>query len=91
MAAIIHSDPRVADRRLRQYFNSQRSQWVNIVRAAVAARAGCTDNDAKAAPGFYAWNAATAEMRRTFLKEGWERGNDDGIESIINRGIGRPS
>ena len=28
-------------------------------------------------------------MRRTFLKEGWERGNDNSINFIINRGIGK--
>lgn len=85
MAALIHTDPRIVDRRLKQYFNSTRDQWIGMVKAAVAARAGCTENDARSAGGFYAWNAATAEGRRVFLREGWDKGDDEGIETIINR------
>jgi hypothetical protein len=84
MPALIHSDPRICDRRLRQYFNSTVDQWIDIVKAAVAARASCTENDAKAAPGFYAWNAALARSRMIFRREGWERGDHDGIETIWN-------
>lgn len=88
MAAILHTDQRVVDRRLRQIFNSTRDQWVKVVTAAVAARAGRTDDDAKAAPGFYAWNAGTAELRRVFCREGYERGDEDGVETVINRELG---
>jgi hypothetical protein len=84
MPALIHSDLRTIDRRLSQYFNSTRDQWIDIVRAAVAARAGCTENDARSAPGFYAWNAATARSRQIFRREGWEKGDHDGIETIWN-------
>lgn len=89
MAAIIHSERRIADRRLKQYFDSDRSDWINVVKAAVAARAGRTEDDAKAAAGFYAWNAGTAEMRRIFRKLGWEKGDHGGIETIINSGLGK--
>lgn len=51
MTAIIYSDRRTADHRLSQYFNSTRSQWIDIVKAAVAARARCTDDSPKSAPG----------------------------------------
>lgn len=89
MAATIHSDRRLVDRRLKQYFDSERSDWISVVKAAVAARAGRTEDDAKAAAGFYAWNAGTAEMRRIFRKLGWEKGDHGGIETIANPSLGK--
>jgi len=84
MAALIHSDRRTADRRLRQYFSSTRDQWIAVVKAAVAARARCTEDNAKSAPGFHAWDAATARSRQIFRREGWDRGDHNGIEVIVN-------
>ena len=84
MVAIVYAEQRQADRRLRQYFNSTPNQWVKVVQAAVSARARCNENDAKAAPGFYAWTAATARSRVIFGREGWERGEHNGIETIFN-------
>lgn len=87
MAAIIHSDPRTVDRRLSQYFNSTRDQWIEIVKAAVAARARCTDDSPKSAPGYYAWEAATTRSRQMFRREGWEKGEENGIETIVNHAL----
>lgn len=84
MAALIHAEPRICDRRLRQYFNSTRDQWIEIVKAAVAARARCTDNNAKSAPGYYAWDAGTVRARQIFRREGWQKGDHNGIETIWN-------
>jgi hypothetical protein len=84
MTALIHTEPREADRRLAQYFNSTRSQWIEIIKANVAARGGCTANNAKSAPGFYAWDGGIRRMREIFCKEGWENGDEDGIETIVN-------
>jgi hypothetical protein len=84
MAATIHRDRRTVDRRLNQYFNSRRGQWVEIVKVAVAARARCTADNARSAPGYYAWDAATARMRQIFCREGWQRGDHNGIETIVN-------
>lgn len=84
MVAIIHDERRTADRRLSQYFNSTREQWIEVVKAAVAARARCTADNSAAAPGFYAWDAATARCRQIFRREGWQKGNFTGIETIIN-------
>lgn len=85
MTAVIHTERRAAARRLSQLFNSDRSQWIEIVKAAVAARARCTDDGPKSAPGYYAWAAGTARMRQMFRREGWERGDENGIETIVNR------
>lgn len=85
MAALIHSEPRECDRRLGQYFNSSKDQWIDVVKAAVAARAACTDDNPLSAPGFRAWDAGTARMRRIFRKEGWEKDDTDGVPSIVHR------
>ncbi len=87
MTAIIHSDPRTVDRRLSRYFNSTRDQWVEIVKASVAARARCTDDSPKSAPGYYAWEAATTRSRQIFRRKGWEKGEENGIETIVNHGL----
>jgi hypothetical protein len=84
MTAIVHAERRAVDRRLSQLFNSTRDQWIEIVKAAVAARARCTDDGPKSAPGYYAWAAGTTRMRQMFRREGWERGDENGIETIAN-------
>jgi hypothetical protein len=84
MVSIIHTERREIDRRLAQYFDSTREQWIEIVTAMVAARGGCTANNAKSAPGFYAWDAGVRRMREIFGKEGWENGDEEGIETVIN-------
>src|SRR4051812_42329090 len=84
MVAIIHDQPREIDRRLAQYFNSTRQQWIEIVMAMVAARGSCTANNAKSAPGYYAWDNGVNRMRHIFGKEGWENGCEDGIETIVH-------
>jgi len=87
MTAIIHSDPRTVDRRLSQYFNSTQDQWIDIVKVAVAARARCTDDFPKSAPGYYAWESATTRSRQIFRREGWHKGEEEGIETIVNHDL----
>ena len=89
MAATIHRDPRIVDRRLSQYFNSRREQWIDIVKEAVRARAACTDDHAKSAPGYHAWDAGTARLRQVFRPEGWQRGDHNGIETIVSHDFKR--
>ncbi|MEA2834393.1 MAG: hypothetical protein QOG66_2595 [Methylobacteriaceae bacterium] len=84
MAAVIHDQPREIDRRLAQYFNSTRDQWLDVIKAIVAARGACTDNNAKSAPGFHAWDAGVKRMREIFRREGWEKGDEDGVETIVH-------
>jgi hypothetical protein len=85
VAAIIHKESRIVDRRLKQYFASDRYQWIEVVKAAVAARAGCTAHYPKASPGFYAWSGGMARMRQMFCREGYESSTQDGVETILNR------
>lgn len=89
MVAIIYETERDCDRRLAQYFNSTRNQWIDIVKAVVAARGSCTDHNPKASPGYLAWDAGITRMRQIFCREGWEAGDDNGVELIINRDFRR--
>lgn len=84
MVAVIHDQPREIDRRLAQYFNSTREQWIDVVRAMVAGRGACTANNSKSAPGYYAWDNGIYRMRHIFGKEGWKNGCEGGIETIVH-------
>lgn len=84
MAALIYDQPREIDRRLSQYFNSTRDQWIEVVKAMVAGRGGCTTNNSKSAPGYYSWDSGIFRMRHIFGKEGWINGCEDGVETIVS-------
>lgn len=89
MAAAIYQEVRECDRRLSQYFNSTKAQWVDIVKAMVAARGSCTSHNPKASPGYLAWDAGITRMRQIFCREGWESSDDNGVELIVNRDFRR--
>jgi hypothetical protein len=85
MTAVIHYERPIVDRRLQQYFNSTRSQWIEIVAAAIAARARATDDSPISSAGYYAWAAATTRARQMFRREGWIKGYENGVETIDHR------
>ena len=85
MTAEIHRDPRIVDRRLRQYFDTDRQQLIEIIKASVAARAQSTDDSPVSAASYYAWAAATMRLRQIFRRTGWEKGYENGIETVIER------
>lgn len=87
MTTEIHSDPRIVDRRLRQYFDTNRQQLIEIVKAAVAARAQSTDDSPRSAASYFAWAAATTRLRQMFRRMGWDKGDENGIETVINHGL----
>jgi hypothetical protein len=87
MASVIYDDPRAVARILRQNFWSDLGQWVEVVKAAVAARGGCTDDFPKSAPGYHAWSHGTARMRQLFRREGWTKGDFEGIETIVHHDL----
>ena len=84
MTTLIVREPRLVDRRLRQEFDTNRQTLVEIVAVAVAARARCTADSPRSAGSFYAWAAATTRLRQVFRPQGWDIGNEDGIETVVN-------
>ncbi|WP_261335804.1 hypothetical protein [Rhizobium leguminosarum] len=89
MAAVIYQEARECDRRLSQYFNSNQSQWIDIVKAMVAARGSCTAHNPKASAGYFAWDAGITRMRQMFCREGWNASDESGVELITNHDFRR--
>ena len=81
MPALIHAEPDDADRRLKALLLN-RDALIEVVKACVAARSGCTDNDVQSAPGTVAWHAAVRRLRELYRTQGWEKANLEGIEGI---------
>ena len=82
MPTVIRAEPWDRDRRLAD-LGLDRERLIEVVKDMVAARAGCTINDAKSAPGYSAWNAGVKGLRLQYLRdEGWERETLNGIETI---------
>ena len=84
MTAIVLRDPKLVDRRLRQEFGVDTECLVEIVRAAVAARAQSTDDSPRSAGAYYAWSAATTRMRQLFRPQGWYKNDANGIETVVD-------
>ena len=84
MTTLIVHEPRQVERRLRQEFGTNRRTLIDIVAVAVAARARCTTNSPRSAGSYYAWAAATTRLRQVFRPEGWDKGDGDGIETVVN-------
>ena len=85
MASVIHAARWERNHRLRE-LGCEYEDLIEVVRAGVAGRAGCTANDPISAPGYEAWRFGTRCLRERFLrKEGWESDNTLNIESIVHR------
>jgi hypothetical protein len=66
----------------------QRWGLLEAVRAAVAGRAGATDNDARSAAGYGAWNSPTRRLREVYREfKGWEKFEENGVEGILNHNL----
>ena len=49
----------------------------------ISGRGNCTANNAKSAPGYYAWDYGTRRSREIF-RDDWEPFEQSGVEGIIN-------
>ena len=82
MTTTIVRDPRLVDRRLQREFGTDRQCLVRIVKAAVAARAQANDDAPRSAASYYAWAEATTMLRQLFRRQGWDRNDQNGIETV---------
>lgn len=89
MATVVHDTPWECRKLLRSYFGCDRDDLLEVVKAMVAARSGCTANNSKSAPGYYAWDGGIARMREVFLPKGWIADEENGVELIINKDLGK--
>jgi hypothetical protein len=89
---IIRSEEWDRSKRLRELglvlptFVDPRQGLLDAVRASVAGRAGATDNNARSAAGYNAWDFPTRRLREIYRGfNGWEKFEENGVEGIINR------
>ncbi len=90
-ATVIRSEEWDRNTRIRQLglvlagHDDPRWGLLEVVRAAVAGRAGSTGNDARAVAGFNAWSFPTRRLRELYRgHQGWDAFETNGVEGIIN-------
>jgi hypothetical protein len=90
-ATIIRAEEWDRNKRLRELglvlpaFPEPRWGLLEGVRAAVGGRADATDNDARSAAGYNAWNYSTRRLRQVYRGfGGWEAFEENGVEGIRN-------
>jgi hypothetical protein len=90
-ATIILAEERDRNRRLRELGlvlpGNADPRWglLEAIRAAIAGRAGTTDNDARSVPGYNAWSFPTRRLREVYRGFGsWDKFEENGVEGIIN-------
>lgn len=90
-ATIIYVNDWDRSKRLRELVlalpDHEDARWglLEAVRAAVAGRAGATDNDSRSAPGYNAWNSPVRRLREVYRgANDWEKFEEDGVEGIVN-------
>ena len=88
---IIRSEEWDRNKRLRQLglvlpaFPDPRHGLLEAVRAAVAGRAGTTDNNSRSAAGYNAWDFPLRRLREMYRGfNGWDKFEENGVEGIIN-------
>lgn len=86
MPVILHRDPPDIDRRLRE-LGLDREGLIEAVRASVAFRAGCTDNDPANAPGWEGYRGAVRRLREIYRSVGWDKERRDNVEVIRHPGL----
>lgn len=86
MISIVYEEPYERDKRLRE-LGLSRDALIKVVEACVIGRGETTDNDPKSAGGYFAYSFGTRRMRELHRgKDGWEKGQVDGIETIDHHG-----
>jgi hypothetical protein len=83
MTVIVRSETWDVDRRLRD-FDLTRDVLIEIVKACVAARGDCTDNDPPAAPGWMSWSRGTRRARELLRPREWEKDDTNSFSTVVN-------
>jgi hypothetical protein len=61
-----------------------REQLIDVVKASVAGRGDCTDNDPPSAPGWSSWRYGIRRLREIFRREGWDKDDTGQLSTIAN-------
>jgi hypothetical protein len=85
MINTIHKESWDVNRRLKE-LGLTREQLIEVVKASVAGRGDCTDNDPPSAPGWNAWRYGIRRLREIFRREGWIKDDAGQFSTILNHG-----
>jgi hypothetical protein len=83
MAVIVRNEGWDVGRRLSD-FDLKREILIEIVKACVAARGDCTDNDPPAAPGWMSWSRGTRRARELLRPQKWEKDDANSFSTVVN-------
>lgn len=83
MRAIVRESEWDVDARLAE-LGLARGQLLDIVKARVAAFAGCTDNDPPGSAGWESYRAGVRRARELLGPQGWKKDNTGGYATVIN-------
>jgi hypothetical protein len=84
VASIVYAHPYEVDERL-QRLGTKREEWIEVVKACVAARGDTTDNDPQSPGGQMAWIFGTRMMRQLLRPRGLEKEILKGVECVTDR------
>jgi hypothetical protein len=84
VTSIVYAHPYEVDERL-QRLGTSREEWIEVVKACVAARGDTTDNDPQSAGGQMAWIFGTRMMRQLLRPRGLEKEVLKGVECVADR------
>ena len=86
MPVVLRRELPDVEQRLRE-LGLDREGLIDVVRASVAFRAGCTDNDPANAGGWEAYRGAVRRSREIYRTQGWEKERRDNVELIRHPGL----
>lgn len=87
MNALFLDNPIQAQNRLEQ-LGLSKPLLLEAIRAMVAARNNCTENDPPSAPGWSSWRDGTRRLREVLIPLGWKKDDTDMISSAFNEKLG---
>jgi hypothetical protein len=83
MENAIYKESWEANRRLNE-LGLTREQLIEVVKASVAGRGDCTENDPPSAPGWTSWCYGVRRLRQIFRREGWDKDDTGQLSTIAN-------
>lgn len=83
MIAIVRSEAWDINQRLTE-LDLTKDILLDIVRACVAGRNGCTENDPSNAPGYETWRYGIRRAREILRSQGWEKDESGNYPAVVN-------
>jgi len=86
MGNAVYKESWDSSRRLKE-LRLTREGLIEAVKASVAGRGDCTDNDPPAAPGWNSWRYGVRRIREIYRSEGWDKDDTNQLSTIANHDL----